>query len=163
MKPQMEEDMEKTQEEKPQANLKDNWVVVRTGKTGYRTDILARGHNLIADEPVSSGGTGMGPDPYDYLVTALGSCTSMTIRMYADRKGWPLESVVVRLKHKKIHAEDCEECETKTGKIDLIEREVELIGPLDNEHRRRLLEIADRCPVHRTLRSEVVIRTRLKD
>ncbi|HXG30132.1 MAG TPA: OsmC family protein [Thermodesulfobacteriota bacterium] len=159
----MEKEMEKTREEESQYDLQDNWVVVRTGKIGYRTDILARGHRLIADEPVSSGGTGMGPDPYDYLVAALGSCTSMTIRMYADRKGWPLESVVVRLRHRKIHAEDCEECETKTGKIDLIEREIDLIGPLDSEQRRRLLEIADRCPVHRTLRSEVVIRTRLKD
>jgi len=159
----VEKDMERTKKEKPPADLKDDWIVVRTGKTGYRTEILASGHSLVADEPASSGGTDMGPDPYDYLVAALGSCTSITIRMYADRKGWPLESIVVRLKHRKIHAEDCEECETKTGKIDLIEREIELTGSLGNEQRRRLLEIADKCPVHRTLHSEVVVRTKLRD
>jgi putative redox protein len=135
--------------------------VVHTG-TGYRTEILASGHTLIADEPVSAGGTDMGPNPYDYLLAALGSCTSMTIRMYADRKGWPLESVVVRLKHRKIHAADCQECETKSGKVDYIEREIELIGPLSREQLERLLEIANKCPIHRTLHSEVVVKTRLK-
>ncbi len=150
------------EKEDRKADLTDNRMTVRTGE-GFRTDITVKGHELIADEPESVGGTGMGPDPYDYLAAALGSCTSMTIRMYADRKKWPLESVVVRLNHQKIHAEDCRECETKSGKVDVIEREIELIGPLDKEQRERLLEIANRCPVHRTLHSEIVIRSRLKD
>lgn len=139
---------------------KDNRVVVRTG-TGLRTDIMANGYTLVADEPVSMGGTGAGPTPYDYLVAALGACTAITVRMYADRKRWPLESVTVRLDHQRIHAKDCEECETKEGRIDRIEREIELAGPLEKEQRRRLLEIANRCPVHRTLESEVVVETYL--
>ncbi len=139
---------------------KDNRVVVRT-ETGLRTDIMANGHTLVADEPVGMGGMGAGLTPYDYLVAALGACTAMTVRMYADRKGWPLESVTVRLDHQRIHAKDCEECETKEGRIDRIERELELAGPLKEQQRRRLLEIADRCPVHRTLESEVVVETHL--
>jgi uncharacterized OsmC-like protein len=139
---------------------KDNRVVVRTG-TGLRTGIMANGHTLVADEPVSMGGTGAGPTPYDYLLAAQGSCTAITVRMYADRKGWPLESVTVRLDHQRIHAEDCEECETKEGRIDRIERELEVGGPLKEQQRRRLLEIANRCPVHRTLESEVVVETHL--
>ena len=150
------------EKENRKADSTDSRMVVRTER-GFRTDITVRGHELIADEPESVGGTGMGPDPYDYLLAALGSCTSMTIRMYADRKRWPLESVVVRLKHQKIHAEDCRECETKSGKVDIIEREIELIGPLDKEQRERLLEIANRCPVHRTLHSEIVVRSILRD
>jgi uncharacterized OsmC-like protein len=151
------------EKESRKADLTDNRMVVRTDKGGFRTDITVKGHELIADEPESAGGTGMGPDPYDYLVAALGSCTSMTIRMYADLKKWPLESVVIRLKHQKIHAEDCRECETRNGKVDIIEREIELIGPLNKEQRERLLEIANKCPVHRTLHSEIVVRSRLKD
>ena len=150
------------EKENRKADSTDSRMVVRTER-GFRTAITVRGHELIADEPESVGGTGMGPDPYDYLLAALGSCTSMTIRMYADRKKWPLESVVVRLKHQKIHAEDCRECETKSGKVDIIEREIELIGPLDKEQRERLLEIANRCPVHRTLHSEIVVRSILRD
>ena len=109
------------------------------------------------------GGTDTGPPPYDLLVAGLGACTSITLRMYADRKGWPLEAIVVRLQHKKIHARDCEDCETRVGKVDRIERVIELHGPLSDEQRRRLLEIADRCPVHRTLHSEVKVETRLAD
>lgn len=139
---------------------KDNRVVVRTG-TGLRTGVMANGYTLVADEPSSMGGTGAGPTPYDYLVAALGACTAITVRMYADRKRWPLESVTVRLDHQRIHAKDCEECETKEGRIDRIEREIELAGPLEKEQRRRLLEIANRCPVHRTLESEVVVETYL--
>ncbi len=108
----------------------DEWVVVRTGSIPYRTDIAASGHHLGADEPVGVGGANMGPNPYDYLVAALGSCTSITLRMYADRHGWPLEAIQVRLKHEKIHARDCATCETDSGKGDWIEREIELIGPL---------------------------------
>lgn len=140
----------------------DNRVIVRTGKVGYHTEILARGHHLFADEPIALGGSNTGPNPYDYLLAALGACTSITLRMYADRKALPLDGIVVRLKHEKIHAEDCQECETKTGKLDRIEREIEMIGPLDGEQRGRLLEIADMCPVHRTLQSKIIIKSKLK-
>lgn len=141
----------------------DNRIVVRTGKTGFQTEIIANGHSLIADEPVALGGSDTGPSPYDYLVAALGACTSITLRMYADRKQWPLDSIVVRLRHQKIHAKDCEKCETKEGKIDFIEREVELNGDLSQDQRARLLEIADRCPVHRSLHSEIHVKSWLKD
>jgi putative redox protein len=141
----------------------DNQVSVRTGQTGFRTEILAGRHSLLADEPIGFGGTDMGPSPYDFLVSGLGACTSITLRMYADRKEWPLESIIVRLNHSKIHAADCADCETKEGKIDLIEREVELEGDLDDAQRQRLLEIADRCPVSRTLHSEIRVQTSLKN
>ncbi|CAN5839053.1 OsmC family protein [soil metagenome] len=124
---------------------------------GFYTEITANGHTMVADEPASVGGTNEGPDPYDYLMGALGSCTAMTLRLYADRKGWPLESVTVRLKHGKIYAEDCGNCETETGKIDRIEREIEVEGDLSDEQRTKLLDIAEKCPVHRTLTSETII------
>ena len=126
-------------------------------EAGFRTAINSNGFPLVADEPESVGGTNTGPTPYDYLLTALGSCTAMTLRMYADRKDWPLETVTVSLKHRKIHARDCEQCETGAGYIDHIERKIEVTGPLDDEQRSRLTEIADRCPVHRTLHGEVVV------
>lgn len=141
----------------------DSPIVVRTAHGGLFTDIYANGHHLVADEPVAVGGTDQGPTPYDLLVAALGACTTITVQMYADRKGWPLEQAVVRLRHQKIHAADCEACETKDGKIDQIERELELTGPLDSEQRQRLHEIADKCPVHRTLHSEIAIRTTYKN
>jgi putative redox protein len=150
-------------EDGSQKPLTDNWVLTRTGKSGFMTDILVNGHNLIADEPIAAGGTDLGPTPYDYLVAGLGACTSMTLRMYADHKRWPLESIRVRLKHHKIHAQDCETCETEKGMLDKINREIEVTGPLDDQQRQRLKEIADRCPVHRTLGSEVVIDTQMKD
>lgn len=140
----------------------DAQVVVRTDREHYRTAILANGHLLLADEPLSAGGTDTGPTPYDLLLAGLGACTSITLRMYADRKGWPVEAIVVHLNHSKIHADDCEECESASGKIDRIEREIELIGELDDEQRQRLLEIADKCPVHRTLHSEISVKTRLR-
>ena len=133
-------------------------VTVRTGKSLY-TEISANGHTLVADEPENLGGTDTGPNPYDYLVGALGACTAMTLRMYADRKGWPLESVTVRLGHEKIHARDCESCETENGRIDRIGIDIELEGDLEESQREKLLEIADKCPVHRTLDSETLIET----
>ena len=136
-------------------------VIVRGAAGGFVQEIEAGRHRLVADEPEAAGGTDTGPSPYELLLAALGSCTSMTVAMYARRKQWPLERVVVRLQHARIHAEDCAECETKEGRLDRIEREISLSGPLTAEQRDRLLEIANRCPVHRTLTSEIDIRTRL--
>lgn len=138
-------------------------VVVRTGREHYYTEVVASGHRMTVDEPESVEGTDRGGTPYDLLLGALGSCTSITLRMYADRKSWPLEEIVVRLSHAKIHASHCETCETTEGKVDRIEREIELIGDLSGEQQARLLEIADRCPVHRTLHSEILVETRLYD
>jgi putative redox protein len=107
------------------------------------------------------GGTDTGPNPYEYLLGALEGCTSMTLRMYADHKGWPLEDIRVRLTHAKIHAKDCGDCETKEGRIDRVTMDIEVAGPLEEAQRERLLEIADRCPVHRTLRSEVKVASTL--
>ncbi len=134
-------------------------VTARTG-SGLCTEVTANGYSMVVDEPAAFGGTGAGPTPYDYLLAALGGCTAMTVRMYADRKGWPLASVRVRMEHSKIHARDCEKCEAENGRIDRIELELELKGPLDEQQRRRLGEIAEKCPVHRTLDSEVLIETR---
>jgi putative redox protein len=144
-------------------DLRDNRVIVRTGKSGYQTEITAGPHRLIADEPIAVGGADTGPSPYDYLVAALGACTSMTLRMYADLKKLPLDSVIVRLRHEKVHADDCQECEEQSRTIDVIDREIELVGPLQESERTRLLQIADRCPVHRTLHSGIRVTSRLKD
>ena len=145
----------------PAPALEHGEVWVSGGESGYRQRVRAGRHELMADEPVSVGGGDAGPNPYDYLLAALGTCTNMTLRMYADRKGWPLEGVDTRSRHSKIHARDCEECQSESGKIDLIEKAIEIRGPLSEEQRARLLEIAGRCPVHRTLTSETVIRSRL--
>lgn len=136
-------------------------VRVQIGRDHYHTRIMAGGHPLIADEPQPSGGEGTGPSPYDYLASALGACTAITLRMYADRRAWPLEAVNVRLTHGKIHARDCAACETREGLIDEFTREIELRGPLSAAQRQRLLEIAERCPVQRTLQAGVRIKTRL--
>lgn len=140
----------------------DKQVVTRTGDDGYTTEIKARDHYFLADEPESVGGKNLGPTPYDLLVAALGACTSMTLRMYADRKKWPLEEVKVHLLHNKEHSEDCDQCDKKTAKIDTITREVELLGNLSDEQKQRLLEIADKCPVHKTLHSDISVKTKLK-
>jgi uncharacterized OsmC-like protein/alpha/beta superfamily hydrolase len=138
----------------------DGVLVEETGNGKFEQSIVAGPHRYLADEPTSVGGNGSGPSPYEYLLAGLGACTSMTIRLYADLKKLPLERVSVRLKHDKIHAVDCENCETKEGKIDRIDREVTLQGNLNAEQRAKLMEIADKCPVHRTLHSEIDIRTR---
>jgi putative redox protein len=152
-----------SQSETAEGSTAAEHVVTRTGPSGFLTDIRVNNHSLVADEPLNLGGTNLGPTPFEYLTSALGSCTSMTLRMYADRKEWPLESVNVKLKHKKIPAEECESCETKQGKIDQFDRDIELEGPLDQDQKKRLLQIADRCPVHRTLKSEIIINTKLKE
>ena len=136
-------------------------VAVAGSASGFAQEINVGAHRLAGDEPVSAGGTDMGPTPYDLLLAALGSCTSMTIGMYARRKQWPLESVTVRLRHSKVHAADCESCETQPTLLDRIDREVQLFGPLGEEQRSRLLDIANKCPVHRTLTSRIDIQTRL--
>jgi uncharacterized OsmC-like protein len=136
-------------------------VVVRGSAKGFAQQISTGRHELIADEPAAVGGTDTGAGPYDLLAAALGACTSMTISLYARRKQWPLEAVTVRLRHSKIHAADCADCEQREGKLDRIEREVELHRALTDEQRTKLLEIADKCPVHRTLTSEIDIQTRL--
>jgi putative redox protein len=136
-------------------------VFVRETRAGkFQQEMTIGRHRLIADEPTNAGGLDSGPGPYDLLLAGLGACTSMTLRLYAEHKKLPLERVSVRLSHGKIHARDCEDCETKEGKIDQIERAITLEGKLDEEQRKRLLEIADKCPVHRTLESEIKIRTR---
>ncbi len=136
-------------------------ATVRGSAEGFRQDITVGPHTFVADEPAAVGGTDTGPGPYDLLIAALGACTSMTVSLYARRKQWPLDSVTVRLRHSKIHAADCENCETKDGMLDRIERDVEFHGALSAEQRVRLLEIANKCPVHRTLSSEIDITTRL--
>ncbi|MEO6195820.1 MAG: alpha/beta fold hydrolase [Thermoanaerobaculia bacterium] len=140
---------------------KEGEVLVIGPPSGFAQEIIAHRHRLVADEPKEVGGTESGPTPYDLLLGALGACTSMTLRMYADRKQLPLEGVRVRLRYSKIHALDCIQCETKVGKIDHIDREIEVLGALTEEQRSRLLEMADRCPVHRTLISEIDIVTKL--
>jgi putative redox protein len=135
-------------------------VTVRT-LSNLKAQIQMGGHSFIADEPISGGGEDAGPDPYSLLLAALGACTSMTLQLYARRKGWPLEGVEVVLVHGKQHAKDCEDCETKEGKIDEIRRRIRLEGPLDAQQRARLLEIAGKCPVHRTLTGEIKVRDTL--
>ncbi|GFO65263.1 bifunctional alpha/beta hydrolase/OsmC family protein [Geomonas paludis] len=141
----------------------DNRVTARTGPEGFRTEIFANGFSLTADEPVSYGGSNEGPSPYEFVMAGLAACTSMTVQMYARRKGWPLVDALVRLSHHKIHAEDCRDCESQDRRIDKFVRELELIGELDQEQRQKLLEIAEKCPVHRTLTSEILVETRLKE
>lgn len=124
----------------------------------FQQRITAGRHVLTADEPQPNGDDS-GPSPYDLLLAALGACTSMTLRLYAERKGWPLQRVDVRLRHSRIHADDCANCETESGMVDRIEREITFHGDLTSEQRERLLDIADKCPVHRTLHSEVTVET----
>jgi len=143
-----------------EAQDKPRQVVVQETRAGKFQNTVAIGpHHLQADEPRAAGGDDTGPGPYDFLLTALGACKSMTMRLYADRKSFPLERATVTLNHSKIYAKDCAECETKDGMLDQIEVAIGLEGPLDADQRKRILEIADKCPVHRTLTSEIRIVT----
>jgi len=135
-------------------------VVVRGTAANFQQQVTAGKHDFVADEPVSAGGRDAGPDPYDYLLAALGVCTSMTIGLYARRNRMPLENITVSLSHSRIYAADCEECETKDGMLDRIDVEVELTGSLTSEQHTKLLQVAAKCPLHRTLTSEINIRLR---
>ena len=134
--------------------------VVVSSESGLAQEIVSGKHRWRADEPAPFGADA-GPSPYDLLLSSLGACTSMTLRLYAQRKGMDLQRITVRLQHSRIHAEDCQDCETKKGSLDRIDREIELSGNLDEAQKQRLLEIAEHCPVHRTLKSEISIRTSL--
>ncbi len=135
-------------------------VVVRGSAAGFLQEAVAGNFHFNVDEPITVGGTESAPDPYDYILAGLGACTSMTIGWYARQRKLPLENVTVSLRHSRIHAKDCEECETKAGMLDRIDVEVELTGPLSTEQRAKLMEVAGKCPVHRTLKSEIDIRVR---
>jgi uncharacterized OsmC-like protein len=135
-------------------------IVVRGGADSFKQEITAGSRQLVADEPTNVGGGDAGPDPYDYLLSSLGVCTSMTIGFYARRNRLPLEKITVSLWHSRIHARDCEECETKEGMLDRIDVEVELTGSLSAEQHARLMDVAAKCPVHRTLTSEINVRLR---
>ena len=134
-------------------------VVASTGNGAFEQVLLDGRHTLIADEPKAVGGGDAGPGPYELLLMSLGSCTSMTVHMYAARKKWPLEQVVVRLRHSKVYADDCADCENPKAMIDRLDRAIEFLGALDAEQRSRLLQIANQCPVHRTLSSKIDIKT----
>lgn len=138
-----------TTRETPDPNV--SWVSASITGSGYRTSIRTRSHSLVADEPIAAGGTDTGATPYELLLGALSACTAMTVRMYADRKRWPLTDVVVRIRQVRPHAVDCADCDAKDVGVGRMERELELIGPLTDEQRTRLLYIADRCPVKQTL------------
>lgn len=136
-----------------------SWVISRVSRKGFQTALVARSHHLVADEPVSLGGTDTGPTPYEYLLMALGSCTAMTLRMYADRKSWPLERAEVSVRQMRSHVRDCENCVSNPVGIERIERRIDLEGPLSDEQRTRLLAVADRCPVKQTLGKEIRVET----
>jgi putative redox protein len=140
---------------------KEGEVMVYGKAQGFAQEIEAGTHWLAADEPQGLGGTDTGPSPYDLLLSALGACTSMTVAMYARRKQWPLEAVQVTLRHSRAHAADCQDCDEKPVMLDRIEADIELVGALADDQRARLLEIANKCPVHRTLTSAVEVQTRL--
>jgi putative redox protein len=134
-------------------------VVVTGSAQGFVQDVQLGAHHFRVDEPLEAGGTGHGPNPYALLLASLGTCTSMTLGIYARRKGIPLQRVTVYLRHGRVYATDCDDCETKAGKVDQIERRIVLDGELTDDQRSALLSIADKCPLHRTLASEIKIRT----
>jgi putative redox protein len=152
---------EETDENVAQPKLKSGEVLVRETDGKFGQDVFTDTHHVLADEPTRHGGRNTGPDPYEFVLAALGTCTNMTVRMYARHKKLPLEKVSVKLSHSRIHAQDCEHCETRDGKIDRIDSELVLEGDLTTEQRQRMLEISNKCPVHRTLHSEIDVQTRL--
>jgi putative redox protein len=156
-------DAQKPDEATDESNAPREVVVRETRNSKFQQTVTVGPHRLLADEPAGAGGDDTGLSPYDFVLAGLGACTSMTMRLYADRKSLPLERTTVTLRHNKIHAEDCAECETKTGMLDQIDRVITMEGPLDAEQRKRLMEIADKCPVHRTLTSEIRILSRAAD
>ncbi len=135
-------------------------VKVKIGTDRYKTLVTSENHQLVADEPHPIG-TDLGPNPYQFLLIALGTCVSMTLRMYADRKGWDMEEVEVQLSQSKIHAEDCKDCESTTGFVQIIKKEIQFKGDLDEKQIARLLEISNRCPVQKTLINEIKVETEL--
>ena len=134
-------------------------IIAKINRSKYKTIVATGNHELIADEPVPLG-QDLGPNPYDFLLTALGTCVTMTLRMYADRKGWNLEEVQVHLEQSRVYAEDCEDCESQDGYVHLIEKKLKFIGELTEEQAQRLLEISDKCPVNKTLSNEIKILTK---
>lgn len=142
-------------------NSKKKIVHVHLGDENYKTILNAGDHEVIADEPESSGGKDKGPDPYDLLLMSLGTCTVMTVRMYASRKKWPVDDIFMELRHFKDHAEDCRDCDEKSSKIDRIEKEIMIKGDLSDEQLDRLLEISQKCPVHRTLLQDIEIDSKI--
>jgi putative redox protein len=150
-----------TTQETDAASADGTVIVTETGPGTFTRQITAGRHKIIADEPAPVGDDA-GPTPYDLLLGALGTCTSMTVRMYADRKGWPLDRIRVTLRHRRIHAKDCADCETTKGFIDRMDLDIELVGDLDDTQRQLLLHIAERCPVHQTLTSEINIAPSLR-
>jgi putative redox protein len=150
--------METISTTKEQSSYKPAEVIVRGNARGFLQEVVSGKHHLRADEPASYGGTDAAPGPYEYLLIGLGVCTSMTIGLYARKKQMPLENITVSLRHSRIHAKDCEECETKEGMLDRIDLDIELTGSLTADQHSRLMTIAAKCPVHRTLKSEIDIR-----
>jgi putative redox protein len=148
---------------KPKSLDSRQQVVAKIGDEKYTTLVKAGSHYLTADEPENSGGNGFGPTPYDLLMASLGACTAMTLKMYSERKKWPLNEVTVHLKYESIHDEDCKVCDTENRKLERFTREIEISGDLDVQQRSKLLQIADKCPVHRTLSSNIQIETKLVD
>ena len=135
-------------------------VRISEAGAGNYTQAISNGrHEWTADEPATAGGRDQGPTPYELLCSAVGACVAITVRMYADHKGWPLESISVDVKHGRVHADDCADCETKKGMIDHLYKTVRLVGDLDDDQFARLMQVADRCPVHRTLTREIRIVT----
>ena len=143
-------------------NQEPRSVSVEGPATGFRTEVEVGGHRFVVDEPAAVGGSDKGPTPYEMLLAGLGACTAMTLRIYADRKKWPLERARISLIHRKVHAQDCVDCPTKPAKMDVVDRVITLEGALTEEQRAKLLEIAERCPVHQTLNSKIQVNTRLE-
>ncbi len=137
-------------------------IHVHLGNEDYKTTLTAGNHELISDEPERAGGKDLGPDPYDYLLMGLGSCTAITLRMYAKRKEWPVEDIYVELLHYKDHAEDCEDCDEKSAKIDKIDKEIIIKGDLSEEQLQRMLEISEKCPVNKTLKGDIEMNSKIE-